>query len=555
MLLIAPSARGINALDLPLSVRAEKALKKLGVRRLADLEELSASKLMAAGNCGKKTVREIQTLLGRAQAGEFEVSPSTLRKMSSLDLFAQFDEALRQSPQRDRKLVALRLAGSGRSPEGLQTIAAQFHISHQRVSQIIRKTLEQCLRCGGPKSKALVHALAAWCHHHVCPLTPGLLRKWAPKPWPLRYQPEFYVRVMAELRPDIPAWPDGQEHVECVEERIESIARALESCLQKAAKAPLPAAFNAIRAVSGLRKTTPEDFLLALKQSRCLMVRFPEPDRPEVRLRFLHVLPVARAILEASAKPLTPAEILALARARFGSESIPWKPRPTGDCLTLAQGFYLLGPRLYGLRRHFSLPEKERCLMRRDCFGLLQSGSRPVSTPEIINTKAFPWAAKANAYELAQVLREDPRFLDLGKFLFVLAEWGIVKRAHIKDLIPQVLAEIGRPATAAEVHQGLQRLRSVSRSGIAYQLRTTPHVQDCGSGRFGLKIWGENPVSARPTRTWSHPKQVKEEERTGCGINRESKQLGRGLENITQAINPWMGASTQTNSASKQLTD
>ena len=51
-------------------------------------------------------------------------------------------------PQRDRDIVALRLAGSGRLPAGLQTIAAQFDISHQRVSQILRKTLDQCVRCG-----------------------------------------------------------------------------------------------------------------------------------------------------------------------------------------------------------------------------------------------------------------------------------------------------------------------------------------------------------------------------------------------------------------------
>jgi hypothetical protein len=543
-LTIAASARGLDPLDLPLSVRAEKALKKLGVRRLADLDGLAASRLTTLGNCGKKTVHEIRTLLLRARAGEFEFKPSALRKMSSLALFAQLDETLRHSPQRDRELVVLRLGGGGRPPAGLQTIAAQYNISHQRVSQIIRKTLDQCVRCGGPKSKALLQALAVWCHHHVCPLTPGLLRKWGPKPWPLRYQPQFYVRVMAELRPGIPAWPEGQKRVERDEERLESIARALESYLKKAGKASLRTAFEAIRAVSGLRKTTPEDFLLALKQSRRLMVRFPEPDRPEVRLRFLHVLRVARAVLQASATPLTPESILALARARYGSDAIHWKPRPTGDCLTPDQGFYLLGPRLFGLRRHFLLPAKERRLMKRNCFGLLKSERRPISTPEIINNQAFPWAAKASAYELAEVLREDPRFRDLGKFLFVLAEWGIEQRAHIKDLIPQVLAEIGRPATAAEVHQQLQRLRSVSRSGIAHQLRTTPCVQDCGSGRFGLKSWGENPVSAKPARAWPQPESATEEEPT-AGEE----------ENITKVIKPWIEAPPQSNSASRRLAD
>jgi hypothetical protein len=112
----------------------------------------------------------------------------------------------------------------------------------------------------------------------------------------------------------------------------------------------LPEAFDIVRAVSKLRKSTITDFLLALKQSRHLSVQFPEPDRPEVGLRSLRVRNVARVILQASANPLTPEEILAQAQAKFGSELIPWAPICVGNRLTPEEGFYLLGPRSYGLR-------------------------------------------------------------------------------------------------------------------------------------------------------------------------------------------------------------
>ena len=44
------------------------------------------------------------------------------------------------------------------------------------------------------------------------------------------------------------------------------------------------------------------------------------------------------------------------------------------------------------------------------------------------------WAAEINGYELAQILREDNRFADLGRMLFALAEWGMEERELIGTL-------------------------------------------------------------------------------------------------------------------------
>jgi Bacterial RNA polymerase, alpha chain C terminal domain len=217
---VAPFARDLNPLALPLSVRAENILTSLGVQHLGDLEGVTTSELMGVGNCGKKTVLEIQTLLQRARAREFDVTPEALQKTTSFDLLAQIDEMLRQLPKRDLELVTSRLAGSGQPPVALGAIAAQLNISRTRAWQIMHATLNKFVRRGGPKTKALLDGVAASCHNNVCPLTPHLLLKWAPNPWPLQYKPEFYVRAIAEMRRDIPAWPEGQKRTGVADERI-----------------------------------------------------------------------------------------------------------------------------------------------------------------------------------------------------------------------------------------------------------------------------------------------------------------------------------------------
>jgi hypothetical protein len=200
---VAPAARDLKPQDLPLSVRAENTLKRLGVQRLGDLERVTVSEMTGLKNCGAWTIREIQTLLQRASAGEFSVTPEALQAVISCDLLAQIDGMLGQLPNRDLEIVALRLGGSGQPPATLDMIGLQFNISRERVRQIVSSTLGKLVRLGGPKTKILLNAIAASCHSNVCPLKLDLLRNRAPKPCPLRYKPEFYLRAIAVMRPDI----------------------------------------------------------------------------------------------------------------------------------------------------------------------------------------------------------------------------------------------------------------------------------------------------------------------------------------------------------------
>ena len=110
------------------------------------------------------------------------------------------DEILGQLPKRDLDLVVLRFGGGGQPPAGVASIALSYRLSRERVRQIVFRSLMSLNRRGGAATKVQLDAIADFCRRSGCPLTPALLLTWTPKPWPLRYVPEFYVQVIGWLR-------------------------------------------------------------------------------------------------------------------------------------------------------------------------------------------------------------------------------------------------------------------------------------------------------------------------------------------------------------------
>jgi len=135
------------------------------------------------------------------------------------------------------------------------------------------------------------------------------------------------------------------------------------------------------------------------------------------------------------------------------------------------------------------LPEELWLRVRVDVENLLRREGRPLSTLEIVQRNGLEWAAQTNGYELAQILREDNRFADLGRMLFALAEWGLQERELLKDLALEILKEHGTPMRASEILARLQERRSASPTSLSATLRQHPQIVAHGFGYYGLKMW------------------------------------------------------------------
>jgi len=267
-----------------------------------------------------------------------------------------------------------------------------------------------------------LRAIAAVCAKKVCPLTPSLLEQWlaGAKP-PARYAPAFYVRLLGELNPAIPAWPAGQEHrTDPRPGRQEEALRILKSILHQGEwRLPVKTTFKLTVAHARLRDLRVLEFLEALKYARSLQVEFQKPDQPKVRLRWLAANMAVTAVLEASDRPLRVKEINERLQTTFGSEMGDWSVGSVRRALNLE--CYCLKRGLFGLRQHFRLPESLRRKVCSDVHGLLKKQSHPISPFQIVNDHQFPWAGKTTGFELVELLREDGRFAEVRRFRFDLA--------------------------------------------------------------------------------------------------------------------------------------
>lgn len=285
-LAVSPVARGLDAYTLPFSPRAEHVLQSLGVRYLGELDGFPIDQLFHVRNCGPITVGEILDLLRRAGAGDFYISSDTLQRCTPNELLMEIDEMVCRLQPRDQEILKRRFGGNGQPPATLLEIGTPLRITRERVRQIVRKHVKKFARHRGPRTRAFLDKISSTCHENVIPLTAPLLRKWAAGRWTLRLQPEFYVRTIAQLRPDIPAWPEGQQYRPTEDESLTKISRALQAWLQKCGGSrPLREALQGVRATPGCKRTTVGEFLLMLKISRVLRVDFKEPHRPEVCLK------------------------------------------------------------------------------------------------------------------------------------------------------------------------------------------------------------------------------------------------------------------------------
>lgn len=482
----------LNPFELPISRRLEHVLRSKGITRLGDLQRVPFSELLKVDGCGSKSITELVQLLQRSATGEFHPSNGPFLPSETGELLRLVDRIVATLPPRNQEILSQRFGGIDNRAMTLEEVGSTFKLTRERVRQIVEKAIPAIRKEGGPRLIGQLKGVAAICRELVCPMTSELLSQWLGKNSSQpRFSLGFYVRLLSDLNPDVPGWPKGHEPRAGQQAGNGAVSNALDLVLEDDGPTlPLRKAFELTRACGHLRVLNVNEFLAAIKHSKTVIVKFPEPDRPQVTLRYLRLVAVAKSVLEDSDEPLTPDEILSRGQSRFGSDIVNWDPRTLGNGLVVEKGFYLLGPRAYGLRQHFRLPPSKRRNVRADAQELLAKENRPISTTEIVNDRKFPWTEQINAYELAQILREDKQFIDLGRFLFALTVWGIEEREYIKDLIAKVLAEIGRPMTPSQILERLQRLRSASPTSISLILRKHPLVQNLGFGYYGLQTWG-----------------------------------------------------------------
>jgi hypothetical protein len=484
-------ARRLPLNALPQSVRLAGIFRSLQCCVLGDLEGRRLREIRDLKNCGRKTLRELERLLERARAGEFSYEAGGEAAPDLPHLILALNLEIGSLPARESEILLARFGGTGQPPVTLEELGSAHGLTRERVRQIEEKVRGRLTRGFGPRGQQVLGAFVGRCLTECCPLTPEVLRHWmGAESGVCRFPLAFYVRLLGALSPSLPVWPDGQRGDYYRSERARQILHCLRAVVVASSPAvPLGSAFRQLEAA--LPGVTAAEVLAALKHYEPLAVEVSSPGQPQLRLSSPRTREWARLVLTQSDRALLPEEIIVRAAEMLGEAFEPISAFTLANVLRPDDGFYLLDRRTFGMRQHFRFPAHHWERAREDCLTLLGRENRPVSTAEIVNERRFAWAAEVTPHELAQILREDSRFIDLGRFLFALGVWGVRVREYLGDLIPKVLAQIGRPANLKEILKQLRQQRSITPTAIPYALRTHSEVSDYGYGYYGLKAWGE----------------------------------------------------------------
>jgi hypothetical protein len=488
------SVRALAVNELPISKRLETVLSERGWHKLGDLHGINATELLKTRNCGRTTIWELKQLLTRAHAGEFASEPSISSTEPLTCIIRAIDAGMRGVSERDREIVTQRLFGQNGGFRTLEDVGEQFGMTRERVRQIVKAAFQKVRRSSSPVLARALEALAKDHNTSVIPVSAPLITERLSSArhaseWPAL----FYLYVVDQIAPSIPVWGLEIRHETLDKSQHDEINLALEKWLPTKGEHPTAKeALEHLRRDSKLKELSAVAFFSVLQRARRIIVDFARTDEPRLRLRRLRLFDVALSVLAESTEPLTPETIIERARTRFGADAVMLSGRTAENALAARPDVFRLGPRSFGLRQHFLSSEADWPVLRERFIRLLRKQNRPISTIEVCDKRSVALPSDMNSYELAEVLREDPRLIDLGRRLFGLAQWGVEEREHIKDLLPKTLTQAGRPLTASEMYERLTKFRSAAPTALSTILRDHPKIVRLEFEHYGLRSWGDS---------------------------------------------------------------
>jgi len=196
---IPESVRGLRFDELPMTRRLASVVCSIGTPTLGDLNGLSACELLQCKNCYWRTVAEIEQLIERAIAGEFDVVRIEESEVAA-ELLTLLEQGMAKLSRRENQFLLARIRGLT-----FAEIGQRFGFTRARVQQITAKALHTLRKTWGPRVPRLLDMLKRRLSlSNASELTPTLLEQWlGESSRRLRLSSKAHVRLIAELDADI----------------------------------------------------------------------------------------------------------------------------------------------------------------------------------------------------------------------------------------------------------------------------------------------------------------------------------------------------------------
>ena len=185
--------------ELPITRRLAGVVRSIGARTLGDLNGLSACELLQCKNCYWHTVAEIEQLIERAIAGEFDAKRIE-ESEAAAELLTLLEQGMAKLSRRENQFLLARIRGLT-----FAEIGRRFGVTRARVHQVTVKALDTLRKTWGPRVPLLLDMMKRHLSlSNASELTPALLEQWVGESSRcLRLSRQAHVRLIAELDADI----------------------------------------------------------------------------------------------------------------------------------------------------------------------------------------------------------------------------------------------------------------------------------------------------------------------------------------------------------------
>jgi hypothetical protein len=166
---------------------------------LGDLNGLSACELLECKNCYWHTLAEIEQLIERAIAGEFDVVRIE-ESEAAAELLTLLEQGMAKLSRRENQFLLARIRGLT-----FAEIGQRFGFTRARVHQVTANALHALRKTWGPRVPRLLDIVKRRLSlSNASELTPALLEQWVSESSRcLRLSRQAHVRLIAELDADI----------------------------------------------------------------------------------------------------------------------------------------------------------------------------------------------------------------------------------------------------------------------------------------------------------------------------------------------------------------
>jgi hypothetical protein len=288
---------------------------------LGDIHSLSFNAFTDMPDCGSRTLTELRQFLMRVQKGEFGGSHENSGQSPAHFLTSTIDAFLASLDTRSRTIFMDRV-GAINDPMTLMNVGQKYHMTRERVRQIIDLLTNRALQFGGPPFASCLQRFATELNREVLPLTPLLLTQLLETGKNPRYSAAFYIRLMGWLSKDLSVWPAGQTPAAYRIPKQEQVIQRLKQWFEgKTSPAKTMEAYQGISKADF--QCTAFDFLEALKFAAECGINLEDPRNPLIQPPIAAPRRWARQLLSDSSSSSIPCAVLARAKAFLYSRRSP----------------------------------------------------------------------------------------------------------------------------------------------------------------------------------------------------------------------------------------